>query len=87
MDQMNENSERLRAVEAENKDLKNKLYTMVTTATPLPRFSHLTNRRPSRALRASDYWYNIRRDESAGFTKYGSRRPSDHTNSQYAFHT
>ncbi|KAL5736776.1 hypothetical protein ACOSQ2_031564 [Xanthoceras sorbifolium] len=52
-------------------------------ATPATR----TNRRPSRALSASGYWYSTRRNESASSTKCGSRRPNDLTNSQHAFHT
>ncbi|KAL5774932.1 hypothetical protein ACOSP7_012489 [Xanthoceras sorbifolium] len=93
---MNKNSERLRALEVENKDLQNKLDTMVTTATPPPGFGHVrcevnnptrTNRRPSRALRASNYWYGTRRNESTSSTKCKNRRPNNRTNSQHAFHT
>ncbi|KAL5773799.1 hypothetical protein ACOSQ2_013723 [Xanthoceras sorbifolium] len=76
MNQMNENSERLRVLEAENKDLQNKLDTIATTATPPLGFDHVR----------SDS-YNTMRDESVGFTKCGSRHPSDRTSSQHTLDT
>ncbi|KAL5823373.1 hypothetical protein ACOSQ4_021273 [Xanthoceras sorbifolium] len=72
IDQMNENSERLRALEAENKDLQNKLDTMATTTTPPPGFGH-----------KSLPW----RNRSISSLKYGSRCLSDRTSSQRAHDT
>ncbi|KAL5798000.1 hypothetical protein ACOSQ2_002820 [Xanthoceras sorbifolium] len=77
MDQMNENLERLRALEAENKDLLNKLETIATTTTPPRGFGH-ANQSPTQSY--PPY-------ESVGSTKYGSRCPSDWTSSQHAIDT
>ncbi|KAL5842936.1 hypothetical protein ACOSQ3_013539 [Xanthoceras sorbifolium] len=54
MDQMNENSERLQRLEAENKNLQTKLETMVTTATPPPGFDESVGSTKCESRRLSD---------------------------------
>ncbi|KAL5781182.1 hypothetical protein ACOSP7_006211 [Xanthoceras sorbifolium] len=101
MDQMNENSERLRALKAENKDLQNKLDTMATIITPPPRFGHIRYEvnNPSSApwqatpvtsyctLRTSSGCYGSGRDKPVAFLKCGNHHPYNRTCNQRAHDT
>ncbi|KAL5782009.1 hypothetical protein ACOSP7_007038 [Xanthoceras sorbifolium] len=69
---MNENLERLRALEAENKDLQKKLDNIATTTTPPPGFGCQS----SCTLHASSGYHCLWRDKPISSPKYGSYCPN-----------